>query len=79
METESTSLYARLGGHEGIAKLLRYFYADVRQHEVLGPIFNSRIHDWPMHLAKIGEFWALQPAGSPFTEAVSARHTWGWT
>lgn len=60
---EPASLYDRLGGHDGIATLLRHFYADVRQHAVLGPIFNSRIHDWPSHLLKIGEFWALQTGG----------------
>jgi hemoglobin len=59
----SGTLYERIGGHEGLAKLLRHFYADVRQHEVIGPIFNARIHDWPMHLAKIEEFWALQSGG----------------
>jgi hemoglobin len=75
METETKSLYERLGGHEGIAKLLRFFYADVRQHDVLGPIFNSRIHDWPMHLAKIGEFWALQTGGpSLYRSGFGAAH-----
>ena len=43
--------------------MLRHFYADVRQHEVIGPIFNTRIHDWPAHLAKIAEFWALHTGG----------------
>ena len=57
------TLYERLGGHAGIAELLHTFYADVRQHAVLGPIFNAHIHDWPAHLAKIGEFWALQTGG----------------
>ena len=57
------SLYERIGGHEGIARLLRPFYADVRQHRVLGPIFNARIADWPAHLEKIGEFWARQTGG----------------
>ena len=57
------SLYARLGGHDGILKLLKPFYIDVRQHAVLGPIFNSHIQDWPAHLDKITEFWALQTGG----------------
>jgi hemoglobin len=74
-ENKSSSLYERLGGHEGIAKLLRYFYADVRQHAVLGPIFNARIHDWPMHLEKIGEFWALQTGGpSLYRGGFGAAH-----
>jgi hemoglobin len=56
-------LYERLGGRDGIFKLIRTFYADVRQHAVLGPIFNAKIHDWPAHLEKIAEFWALQTGG----------------
>jgi len=57
------SLYERLGGHDGILKLLKPFYADVRQDEVIGPIFNAHIQDWPSHLEKITEFWALQTGG----------------
>jgi hemoglobin len=60
---EAASLYERLGGHAGILKLLKPFYIDVRQHAVLGPIFNSHITDWPAHLDKITEFWALQTGG----------------
>ena len=60
---EAASLYDRLGGHEGILKLLKPFYIDVRQHAVLGPIFNSHITDWPAHLDKITEIWALQTGG----------------
>jgi hemoglobin len=62
MEAES-SLYFRLGGHDGILKLIKPFYIDVRQHAVLGPIFNAHITDWPAHLDKITEFWALQTGG----------------
>jgi len=61
--SENTSLYERLGGHEGILKLIKPFYADVRQHAVLGPIFNSHIQDWPAHMEKITEFWAMQAGG----------------
>ena len=57
------SLYDRLGGHAGILKLIKPFYADVRQHNVLGPIFNAHITDWPAHLEKIADFWALQAGG----------------
>ena len=37
---EISTLHERLGGHEGILKLIQPFYADVRQHAVLGPICN---------------------------------------
>ncbi len=61
-EQEDT-LYAQLGGHEGILAFIRPFYMDVRQHAVIGPIFNERIKDWESHLAKIADFWALQTGG----------------
>ncbi|HEX5223222.1 MAG TPA: group III truncated hemoglobin [Verrucomicrobiae bacterium] len=63
MRDTVNSLYERLGGHDGILKLIKTFYVDVRQHAVIGPIFNSRIHDWPAHLDKIADFWALQADG----------------
>jgi len=56
-------LYERLGGHEGILRFIKPFYADVRQHNILGPIFNAHIRDWPAHLDKITEFWAVQTGG----------------
>jgi hemoglobin len=56
-------LYEQLGGHEGILKLIRPFYIDIRQHAVLGPVFNAHIEDWESHLQKITEFWALQTGG----------------
>lgn len=69
------TLYDRLGGHEGILRLIRPFYADVRQHAVLGPIFNAQIHDWPAHLAKITEFWARQAGGpSRYGGGFGAAH-----
>ncbi len=60
---DERSLYERLGGHDGILKLIKTFYVDARQHAVLGPIFNARIQDWPAHLDKIADFWALQSGG----------------
>jgi hemoglobin len=69
------ALYERLGGHEGLAELLRHFYADVRQHQILGPIFNSRIQDWPAHLAEIAEFWARQTGGpSTYAGGFASAH-----
>ncbi len=72
---QDESLYERLGGHEGILKLIKSFYADVRQHAVLGPIFNAKIQDWPAHLEKIAEFWALQAGGeSRYRGGFGAAH-----
>lgn len=52
------SLYERLGGRPGVTNLLRHFYADVRQHAEIGPIFGAHVHDWPAHLEKISDFWS---------------------
>ena len=69
------SLYERLGGREGILRLIQPFYIDVRQNAVLGPIFNSRIDDWPAHLANITEFWARQTGGpSSYAGGFASAH-----
>lgn len=54
----SAPLYERIGGRESLLKFLHHFYSDVRQHSLIGPIFNSHIDDWPAHIRKIAEFWA---------------------
>ncbi|MEM7089615.1 MAG: group III truncated hemoglobin [Pseudomonadota bacterium] len=33
------------------------FYARVRQHDLLGPVFARHVTDWPAHEAKIAAFW----------------------
>lgn len=57
------SVFEQMGGAPALRQLLHHFYADVRQDEVIGPLFNARIHDWPSHLDKIGNFWARQTGG----------------
>lgn len=37
--------------------LVTTFYAKIRKDEVLGPIFNNRIHDWNSHLEHLTDFW----------------------
>jgi len=69
------SLYERLGRQEGIRKLIKPFYADLRQHSIIGPIFNAHIQDWPAHLEKIADFWALQTGGvSRYRGGFGAAH-----
>ena len=65
METDSETkpLFDRLGGRARLLYLLRHFYADVRQHQEIGPIFTARIHDWPAHLEKIADFWSNVTGG----------------
>jgi hemoglobin len=71
----SSTLYDRIGGRAGIALLLRHFYSDVRQHGLLGPVFNRQIDDWPAHLEKIGSFWARLTGGpSAYAGGMPAKH-----
>ena len=68
-------LFQRLGGHAGLLNLLRHFYADVRQHRLLGPIFNELIEDWPAHLELIARFWSTVTGGpSGYAGPMPARH-----
>ena len=45
-------------GEEGLKRLIGRFYARVRTDELLGPLFNSAVNDWPEHLEKLGDFWS---------------------
>ena len=37
---------------------MREFYTKARQHPLLGPIFNSTVVDWDLHLHVIANFWS---------------------
>ena len=59
---------------EDIKLLVDRFYGQVRENELLAPIFNKRIGDrWPAHLEKMYKFWQTVLLkehtyfGSPFT------------
>ncbi len=41
-----------------LATLVDRFYAKVRADNVLGPVFNGAVHDWPEHLEKLSAFWS---------------------
>jgi hemoglobin len=41
-----------------ISRLVERFYATVREDAVLGPIFSKHVADWPLHLARMKDFWA---------------------
>lgn len=43
---------------DGLAALVKAFYARVRADAELGPIFNDAIADWPEHLEKLSAFWS---------------------
>ena len=40
-----------------IARLVDAFYARVRQDDLLGPVFNAAVHDWPAHTRTLTDFW----------------------
>ena len=40
-----------------IAAVVAEFYACIRQHPGLGPVFAAHVKDWPAHEAKIARFW----------------------
>ncbi|MCV2888314.1 group III truncated hemoglobin [Ruegeria aquimaris] len=40
-----------------IDRVVTRFYAQVRSHPVLGPVFAAHVTDWPEHEAKIAGFW----------------------
>lgn len=74
-DTDSNSLFTRLGGRPAIELLLRRFYADVRQHAAIGPIFLRQIDDWPAHVAKIADFWSTATGGPlVYQGAMAAKH-----
>jgi hemoglobin len=49
-----------------IAEMVRRFYADVAQDDLLGPVFNdvARV-DWSEHLPKLTAFWSRALLGVP--------------
>lgn len=58
-----------------IEQMVHTFYGRVRADEVLGPIFESRIEDWDVHLGRMVGFWravlrheptfSMSPRGGP--------------
>lgn len=47
-----------------IERLVHTFYARIRDDEWLGPIFNQRITDWDVHLARMCAFWSSVTLGT---------------
>jgi hemoglobin len=69
------TLYERIGARDGLVLLLRRFYADVRQHREIGPIFAAHIEDWPAHLETIAGFWSGLTGGPAlYGGGMAARH-----
>ena len=74
---------------DDIKILVDTFYGKVKKDELIGPIFNERIHDrWPQHLETMYTFWQTLLLnertyfGSPFpvhaSLPVSGKHFKKW-
>jgi hemoglobin len=69
------SLFVRLGGAERLRLLLHHFYADVRQHRGIGPIFDKHVGNWQQHIATIAAFWTRITGGIPcYAGNMPAKH-----
>lgn len=44
-------------GREDVYNLVDSFYKEIRKDELLSPIFNAHISDWPQHLERLTDFW----------------------
>ena len=47
---------ARFGAPQ-IERVVKVFYAKVRNDAVLGPVFQAHVTNWPAHEDKIARFW----------------------
>ncbi|MEM6481648.1 MAG: group III truncated hemoglobin [Pseudomonadota bacterium] len=43
---------------DDIARVVTRFYARVREHSMMGPIFAVHVKDWPAHERQEVDFWA---------------------
>jgi hemoglobin len=71
----TAEITARTGIDEAmIERLVRAFYAKIRDDAVLAPIFEARIADWEPHLQRMCAFWSSVTLmsgryhGSPMTK-----------
>jgi len=57
-----------------IAEMVRRFYADVTQDDLLGPMFTAVARvDWSEHLPKLAAFWCRALLGQPGYEGNPFR------
>jgi len=57
----------QIENRKDVSLLVRNFYAKIRAHAFLGPIFNKAIaeEDWEAHLEKLTDFWETNLFGIP--------------
>ena len=64
-----------LDSPEEIAEMVRRFYQDVAQDDLLGPMFNDVAQvDWAEHLPKLAAFWCRALLGLPGYQGLSLIH-----
>lgn len=85
-EVERPEPQRDLDSPEEIAEMVRRFYADVAQDDLLGPMFNDVAQvDWSEHLPKLTAFWCrallgLQGyGGNPFQAHAEVHHREAFT
>ncbi len=71
-----------------ILRLVRGFYARVREDPMIGPVYAARIVDWEPHLQRMCSFWSSvtlmtgryhgQPMQKHLPLPVDARHLDRW-
>jgi hemoglobin len=61
---------------QGVRRLVQDFYADVRRDPLLGPVFETALHDhWAAHLDRMVEFWCTVMLGTrSFKGNVYGKH-----
>lgn len=65
----------KLCTEEEIVQLVHGFYENIRQDEVLGPIFNRHVKDWDTHLPTMVDFWSSALRGTArFRGAPMPKH-----
>ena len=55
---ENENVMAEEITEERLQALVELFYGRVRQDELIGPVFNNAIQDWPEHLDRLQAFWS---------------------
>ncbi len=66
---------------DSIRSMVHEFYARIQRDELLGPIFNTIVHDWDAHYEKMTRFWssATMQAGTYSGRPIEAHKFGGLT
>src|SRR5262245_32105423 len=71
-----------------IERLVREFYGRARRDPLIGPVFETHVEDWEVHIARICAFWSSvvlmsgryhgQPMAVHFPLPIEAAHFGRW-